>query len=167
MENSPVLLYHIWEVIQENASKNIIMAIALSEFIILSLISFLSSVESEVIYRLTIDTRLRGNRGVILPLGSATRVVIGYLGFLNMIEGCLFSPALAFLAYCRSAEVYWDSLDIESPFPRYEFANGSLEGFSEAIFTGQCWRLDGLRNLVTRFNFLKYIKVKYEELRKR
>lgn len=73
------------------------MTIAVSEFVVLSLLSFLSAENSCVINRETIDPRFIENSGLLMPLGTDTRVAIDKMGFVNVTAGCRFSPSSSFL----------------------------------------------------------------------
>lgn len=72
---------------------------------------------------------------------------------MDIIYGCGLSTALSYVAYCRYYQVDSNALRMDGPFLGYDFATGSVESVSAAIFTGQCRHLDGLGNEFTRSNF--------------
>lgn len=139
----PVFTYHSGQHFADGGYRLWIEAIAVSEFIVLSLMSFLCAAESGVMYRESSDPRLCGNEGVLLPLGKETRAGIDQMGFLNVIRRTRFSRASAYLAYRRSGEVDWDAVGGETPFLLYDYASGEAFDVPAATYGGTYSRVDG------------------------
>lgn len=86
-------------------------------------------------------------------LGSETRVFIDELGFLEIIYGCDFPPALIYLYYHMSEKVDWDAFGMEATFVGYDFSTGSVDGVSAAVSSGHFLYLNGRGNSFSRSGF--------------
>jgi len=138
----PVFAYHTGDY-KKPWGPQAIDGIAAAEFTVLSLMSFLAAAESGVMHRHSRDPRLKDNEGILMRLGPEVRLRIGEMGFLEILQGCNFDKAKAYLAYSRSSEIDWEALNMDSPFLPYDWNTGmvsDLVGSSESV----PGRLDGL-----------------------
>lgn len=135
--NPPVLTYHSGKNFFDDGYRLWIEATEKSEFVALSLVSFIAAAEAGVINRPSYDPRLTDNGGVLLPLRKDTITATDQMGFLNVISGTHFTRSSAYLAYRSSGVVDWDVVGRETPYLNYVLGKGETFEVPAEKFDGR------------------------------
>lgn len=74
--------------IEGDVSKGVVRSMALSEFSVMIVMSFVHAAPGGVMYRESSDPRLYSNTGILIPLGAHVRKFIDGVGSLNILYSC-------------------------------------------------------------------------------
>lgn len=106
-------------------------ALAVAEFCVISLLSFVHASDLRRMFRESSDPILHNSTCVIMPLGRRVREFIDDMCSNTILEGCPLDKINAYLVYRHSEDVAWAALRMEAHFLLYDFSSGYFSHLSE------------------------------------
>lgn len=98
---------------------------------------FLLAVRDDVLSSRALDPRMVLDLGVLVVLSSDLRQLIDDIGLSSIVEASSFDPVLSYVAYYRSEEVEWSTVDLSDPFTSYDFGAGRVHPLPEEVVSSR------------------------------
>lgn len=115
VSSPPVFAYYSNYVLAGGLFYEVVMKIAVSEFLILTTMYFVADVCDGVLFRASIYRRVSDYECIIAPLPAGYIDHIGHTEFFRIVEDSSFDGSLDMFAYERSGEIDWSRVNYEDP----------------------------------------------------
>lgn len=93
-------------VLRDDGGAPAIWKVAITEYVVIALLSFLAAARDGAVGVACIDRRMGSNgQGALVLLPSCVRREVDDIGLLEIIRGSTFDPVTSVIAYSRSSEV--------------------------------------------------------------